>query len=384
VTSNPDWIPVLMASGPAVLRMAWDIRLAGAWKRRSQPPVHRIRDADLSTALILCVHNDLEALCSIWPLWREQRFPEDWDVQWIVVDDGSTDGTKAWLEARIREGAPDLTVVQHAKHGPGKKGALAAGIEASRHDRLVLTDADCLPGPEWAFNMAQRLGDDGAAPHVLLGFSLPQGGPALPAFDALRVAWQYGCLATMGRAYMGVGRNMAYRKSDWVRLGGFVGHSDLAGGDDDLFVQDAVRSGLNCLPFLAPTPSAACPTQPADSLSDGAHRKRRHLTTAPRYGARSRLTLAADAALDPAVAIMAVGCGLLHIGGWIPLVAAGLALTVRSATLSSFARDLDLPYSTGIRALWLGPLRWGFLAVATLSNLTSSPTWTQRAPTRRS
>lgn len=319
-------------------------------------------------------------------MWRSQRFPENWTVQWIVVNDGSTDGTKKWLDAKVPSGDPSLTVVHHRKVRSGKKDALALGIKTARHDRLVLTDADCLPGPEWAYPMAKKLGAKGESPHVLLGFSLPENGPNLMAFDALRIAWQYGSQAAMGQAYMGVGRNLAYRKSDWLRIGGFGDHEDLAGGDDDLFIQSAMGQGLHGVPVVSTSRETSCPTRPADSLTDAIYRKRRHISTAPRYNSQSRLMLAADATLDPLVVTMAaIGFGgLLHNEGWIPVLSAGLAMTVRSATLSMFARDLSLPRSAGTRAIWLGPLRWGILFGATLSNFTTSPKWTQRAPTKRS
>ncbi|MEC8759418.1 MAG: glycosyltransferase [Bacteroidota bacterium] len=386
MTTSPDWIPALTASLPALLRMGWDLRLLSAWRRRPRPEGTLPPAGDRSASLILSVHDDLEALRRIWPMWRGQRFPDGWDVQWIVVDDGSTDGTADWLQDRLQQEDDELTVVHHAKERPGKQEALGAGIAAARHDRLVLTDADCLPGPAWAHSLASRLGGPDTPPHVLLGFSLPEGGPAWPQFDALRVAWQYGSLAAAGAPYMGVGRNLAYRKSDWMRIGGFGHHLDLASGDDDLFVQDAAGAGLACWPVAASGANAACPTQPASSSRDAFRRKTRHLTTAPHYRRRVRWTLATDALLDPLVAAIAVAgaAGLVHIGGWIPLVAAGLALTVRSATLSSFARDLDHPGSIALRAFGLGPLRWALLGLATLSTFTSSPTWTQRAPTNRS
>lgn len=385
MSPSTDWIPALLVSVPALLRMAWDLKLGTAWRRRPIPTEVGGAPEDRCATLVLCTHNDLDALRSIWPLWRGQRFPEGWQVQWVVVNDGSTDGTRTWLEDRLAASAQGLTVVHHDKHTAGKKAALAAGILAAEHDRLILTDADCLPGPDWAATMAAGLGTADVPPQILIGFSLPAGGPAMLAFDALRVAWQYGSEAAAGRPYMGVGRNLAYRKSDWLRVGGFGTHADLASGDDDLFVQDAIRLGVSCAPLSVPL-EATCPTRPALSLADGLRRKRRHLTTAPRYGAGHRRRLLADAVLDPAVAAAAlIGAGgLLHSGGWIPAVAAGVALTVRAATLSSFARDLHQPRFAGIRALWLGPVRWGLLGLATLSNFTSSPTWTQRAPTNRS
>ena len=390
MTPPSDWILTVFACIPALLRMAWDLRLHAAWRTRQRPEAttegQHGKAVDRSASLILCVHNDLEALQGLWPLWRQQWFPEGWEIEWVVVDDGSEDGTREWLQGQMEASGPHLTVIHHDKRHAGKKAALTAGITSARHDRLVLTDADCRPGRNWAWSMASRLGAGTGPPHVLVGFSLPHGGPAWAAFDALRVAWQYGGQAAAGAAYMGVGRNLAYRKSDWLAVGGFSRHADVTSGDDDLFVQDALRHGLKCAPVAPRGPDADCPTLPAASSLDAWRRKARHLSTARRYARPSLTTLAADAALDPLVALMgaAGGAGLLHIGGWIPLMAAGLALTVRSATLSSFARDLNQPLSVGIRAFWLGPVRWGLLGVATLSSFTSSPTWTQRAPTKRS
>ena len=388
MTPLSDWTLALLACTPALLRVVWDLRLLAAWQTMGRPA--STEDAgeqvDRSASLIVCVHNDLEALQNLWPHWRGQRFPEGWDVEWVVVNDGSQDGTREWLQSQLERADSGLTVIHHDKRTPGKKAALSAGIHAARHDRLVLTDADCMPGRDWAWSMAARLSAPAAPPRVLLGFSLPQGGPAWAAFDALRVAWQYGSQAAAGTAYMGVGRNLAYRKTDWLHAGGFSGHLDIASGDDDLFVQDANRQGMACIPVAPQHRDQDCPTLPATSSFDAWRRKVRHLSTARRYARPSLTPLIADAALDPLVALLAFagGAGLLHIGGWIPLVAAGLALTVRTATLSSFARDLNQPFSAGIRAFWLGPLRWGLLGMATLTTFTSSPTWTQRAPTRRS
>ena len=385
MTPSTDWILGLLACLPALLRVMWDLNLSAAWRRRPVPTSGGGPTEDLCATLVLCTHNDLDALRSIWPLWRGQRFPKGWQVQWVVVNDGSTDGTREWLEDRLANRGECLTVVHHDKQTAGKKAALAAGILAADHDRLILTDADCIPGPDWAATMAAGLGPPNGHPQILLGFSLPTGGPAVLAFDALRVAWQYGGEAAAGRPYMGVGRNLAYRKSNWLQVGGFEQHAHLASGDDDLFIQHAIRSGATCIPVSA-TLEASCPTRATVSLLDGLRRKRRHLTTAPRYGAGHRRRLLADAALDPAVAAAALAGagGLLHSAGWIPALAAGVSLTVRAATLSSFARDLHQPRFAGIRALWLGPVRWGLLGLATLSNFTSSPTWTQRAPTNRS
>lgn len=377
------------AALPGVARAMWDLR----WMRALQ---HHRNTADAvpdvpgnpGCTLILCSHNDLESLQSIWPDWRGQKFPVHWEVEWLVVDDGSMDGTVAWLEGQAASDER-LTLIRHSKKRPGKKEALASGIEAARYDRLVLTDADCRPAPEWAHAMARSLGprDSVAAPEVVLGTSLPDGGPALLRFDALRVAFQYAGEAAAGRPYMGVGRNIAYRRSAWRQVGGFDRHLQIASGDDDLFVQDAVAHGLAVALAPAPAPEESNSTLAARGIGDGWMRKRRHLGTAAMYGLRDRLKLTADAAIDPLVVVGAVmgASGLLHKGGWIPVAAMMLAFLVRAITLSSFSRvwGNDGLYPFGM-AFW-GPIRWIFIASATLVNaFTSSPKWTQRAPTSRS
>ena len=376
----------ILAGIPALARIIWDLHLWTSWRNRRLPVEETQLPLDPSVSLILCVHNDLAALQRIWPKWRGQVFPKGWTVEWMIVDDGSTDGTGDWLKSQGQKDPKSLTVMHHTKTSPGKKGALAAGIRAAKHETLVLTDADCLPEPHWAFSMASALTNTSFPTDVALGFSLPKGGPDLLQFDALRVAWHYGTEAAKGQAYMGVGRNLAYRKSDWIRLGGFTAHSDLASGDDDLFVQSARRDGLSIRPLPPRQSSMANPTAAAKGIADGFRRKRRHLTTANRYSNRDTLKLALDAVLDPMAAMGATAgaFGLLHNAGWIPLVAIGLAVVARAVTLSSFAKDLGHPAKNGLSAIWLGPIRWGFLAVATLSNFTSSPKWTQRALTNRS
>ena len=377
------------AGAPGIFRALWDVRWHRALASAARKDTAEEGGAqDPAATLILCVHNDLPALQNIWPHWIAQEFPTAWQVEWLVVDDGSTDGTRQWLEDRQKE-HPSLSVVLHEKCTPGKKEALTAGIEAARYDRLVLTDADCLPHPEWAHHMARSLGaaQDANGRNVVLGVSLHDGGPALPQFDALRVAFQYMGEAAAGRPYMGVGRNLAYRKSLWEKLGGFRAHLDLIGGDDDLFVQEAVRAGYRVHPVSRPPKECQTYTLPASSALDGWRRKRRHLSTAPRYGWADRLRLGLDALLDPMVLTAAVlgMCGLMHTLGWIPVVALALAIAVRSITLSMFSREWGLRDFPAWKCAVFGPIRWMSLASATLTNaFTSSPTWTQRAPTSRS
>jgi glycosyltransferase involved in cell wall biosynthesis len=59
----------------------------------------------------------------------------------VIVDDGSTDGTRAILNRLRAENAPDLRIIYHEKNG-GKGAALRTGFKESTGDILVIQDAD--------------------------------------------------------------------------------------------------------------------------------------------------------------------------------------------------------------------------------------------------
>lgn len=61
----------------------------------------------------------------------------------LVIDDGSTDGTREWLSKAISEGSfpYELRMIQHASN-KGKGGALRTGFTAASGDIIIVQDAD--------------------------------------------------------------------------------------------------------------------------------------------------------------------------------------------------------------------------------------------------
>jgi cellulose synthase/poly-beta-1,6-N-acetylglucosamine synthase-like glycosyltransferase/peptidoglycan/xylan/chitin deacetylase (PgdA/CDA1 family) len=78
----------------------------------------------------------------------------DGDLEVIVVDDGSTDGT-ADIVGRL--GLPDVRVI--SQPNAGKPAALNRGIAEARHDVLVLVDGDTVFQPDTLTRLAGRLAD---------------------------------------------------------------------------------------------------------------------------------------------------------------------------------------------------------------------------------
>jgi glycosyltransferase involved in cell wall biosynthesis len=189
-------------------------------------------------SIVVCAHNELENLKELVPLLLAQDHPR---FEVIVVDDRSSDGTYDYLTLqKIANPLLRICVIdQTPDNFDGKKYALTLGIKAAKYDQVLLTDADCRPASDsWARAMSNSFDAD---TQVVLGYSHYEksaGGllDMLIGFETLLTGVQYISSALTFRPYMGVGRNLAYRKSFFLAKKGFHGFMDRVGGDDDLFI----------------------------------------------------------------------------------------------------------------------------------------------------
>lgn len=242
-------------------------------------------------SVIVCFRNEAFGLTKYQSWIAEQDYP---NYELVAVDDHSTDGSTAIIAALAAKHPKVRLVTPPYPTRPGKKDALTFGIQQAQHDILLLIDADCVPeSPDWIRRMTAPLA---ANPNleVVLGVSPYDNSNNVgnhsnsatslvnlfQQFETLYTAFQYLGLARLGRPYMGVGRNLAYRKSFFQRAGGLEQHAHLAGGDDDLLLSH------NAQPERTTTvthPNARTISAPAKSWSDYWQRKRRHVGVGVHY-----------------------------------------------------------------------------------------------------
>lgn len=232
----------------------------------------------VSVSVILCARNEAENLRRHLPEILSQRFDAEWEL--LVVDDASEDETADVLANFKRQYPYRLQVLRmEAKTSLGKKEALSTGIEKAKFDHLLLTDADCVPGsPFWLEQMSAKLCHK-AGTEIVLGYG-PLRGRAFFRYEAAFTAAQYFGFALIGMPYMGVGRNLAFKREVYDRVGGFSAHSDLASGDDDLLVNQ-VANARNTAICMRPE-TFVYSTAPPD-LGAWLQQKRRHLSAGPHY-----------------------------------------------------------------------------------------------------
>lgn len=100
-------------------------------------------------------HNRIEACLRAVSDWRRSR-PGGWDWEVILVDDGSTDGTRGVAERVARDAGLPLQVLWHERNR-GKGAAIRTGVMAASGDPILISDVDLsTPLSEWV-KLAERL-----------------------------------------------------------------------------------------------------------------------------------------------------------------------------------------------------------------------------------
>ena len=251
-----------------------------------------IRTKKEPVSIIICARNAAENLRNFLPGVLEQDYP---DYEVIVVNDCSEDHSNEILQ-KFQEQYRHLKI-SNVNNDPQfthyKKFAQFIGIKAAKNDILLFTEADCQPeSDKWLEGMTSHFDDK-------INFVLGYGGYLKEKgllnkyirYDSMTIAMQYLGMAVRGLPYMGVGRNLSYRRSVFFSNKGYGAHNHLISGDDDLFV-NTNASGINtCVEFRNGTHTRAVPYS---GFKEWILQKKKHQVTAPYYKFRDKLLLRAE------------------------------------------------------------------------------------------
>ena len=300
----------------------------------------------MGVTVVVCAHNEHDNLLALLPLLTAQTYPL---YEVLVMDDRSTDLSDVLLEEMVHL-LPNLRYIRidiEPDHVTPKKYALTIALKKALYPTVLLTDADCRPASDaWLTGMVEPLQEKRT--EIVLGVSPYERRPGFLNFlirsETLFTAVQYLSLALAGRAYMGVGRNLLYRREVFFRHKGFYSHMRVWGGDDDLFVNEAATA-QNVAVSLHPDTFTT--SAPKETWADWQRQKQRHLGVGKRYKTADKIQLGIITAS--------------HVLTWVLGLAVGiyvtyLALSGQKTTLL----DPVLLGATGLFILRIG-LFWGII-----------------------
>jgi len=241
-------------------------------------------------SVVMSARDEYHHLVHSLPKILNQDYPQ---FEVVIVNHTSTDETASLLK-ELTPRYSHLKVVnieQELNFFKGKKFPLSIGIKSAQNELLLLTDADCTPSSDqWIKQMVQSYDDK---TDIVLGY-----GPYLKLkgmlnyiirYDTMMVAMQYLSFALAGIPYMGVGRNLSYRKSVFIKNKGFTSHYRIASGDDDLFINQVAKRKNTKIEI---DPDSFMYSAPKTSFKNYFRQKRRHLTTGKYYKTRFKWLLA--------------------------------------------------------------------------------------------
>ncbi len=273
--------------GATLLQIAyWVFLFARLLKEKNEPK--NTKNAVLPISVVICARNEANNLSQNLPHILNQNYLS---LEILVVNDQSEDNSEG-IVLEYQKKYSYLRIINnlYIKKYKGKKEALALGLRSAKHDIVAVTDADCAPiSTEWLAIMAAKLDKN---KEIVLGYGPYRARKSrlnqFIRFETAMTAIQYFSYALAGIPYMGVGRNMLYRKALFAKANGFASHEHIASGDDDLFIREVATSN-NVAISLDPNSFIYSEAEP--NLHTFFRQKMRHLSTGIHYQWHHKLLL---------------------------------------------------------------------------------------------
>ena len=228
-------------------------------------------------SVIITARNEAENLQNNLPFILNQDYP---NFQVIVVNNSSTDNTDDVLN-RLQHIHPNLYVTfipKDSKTINAKKLALTLGIKAAKHDILLFTEPDSKPLSEkWVYQYAKtfKKGID-----IVLGCCQMEINKSFfkkyIQYDNLFIGIKYISMGLAKRPYMGIGRNMAFKKKLFFENKGFSSVLNIEDGEDDVFIN---RIATKENTAILASPESMVVSNVVDGLSTWKNIKTKYLTS---------------------------------------------------------------------------------------------------------
>ncbi len=261
-----------------------------AFKRKKRALAVEKTESELpAVSIVIATKNEQNFLKDNLGLFLEQDYPE---FEVIVVNDASNDETEYILKAfsKLYPNLKVVNIVENVNKFRGRKFPIALGIKSAKYENLIISGADCTPKDfSWLRAMAYRFENK---TELLLGYVSYKKTKGLRnlifQYDNATETMNSLGWALCGLPYRGNGKNIAYRKETFFRVGGFTKHYNLTLGEDDIFVSQ-IADSKNTAVVLQP--ESFIYAQPKRTYKEWKTEKKMRLSTKTYYKPSVRFLL---------------------------------------------------------------------------------------------
>ncbi|QQS37359.1 MAG: glycosyltransferase [Ignavibacteriales bacterium] len=319
--------------------------------RRNELPSPQAENKIPGVSIVVAAKNEQDNIARLLESIKNCKYPyENFEI--IIVDDRSQDDTTEIINSLKGNHSNLKVVTAKDKPYPGKKGALALGIQYSKYDFILITDADCVVSEKWIETFANKFlsGFDfvfGAAPltnnldelnyfsekndnsrqrflsrGLLRNDSLKshiqddchfdqrekshsfieskssnasqltkQGNfiSKISSFENLRSSILTFTAAKLGMPYSAAARSFGFKKSSFEKVKGYANTTETLSGDDDLLLREAVKAKMKIDCIIEP--DAFVYSETKKTFREYLFQKSRHTKTSLHYLFKSQLVL---------------------------------------------------------------------------------------------
>jgi cellulose synthase/poly-beta-1,6-N-acetylglucosamine synthase-like glycosyltransferase len=254
-----------------------------------QKPETTNRNERLKISVLVAAKNEESNLQLLIDSLQNQNYSKD-NYEVILIDDNSTDSTYN-CALKLTHSFSNWSIIKaDNKKYKGKRGVLQIGIEASKFDYLLITDADCQADPDFIKSFSNKFSENfdfifGVAPFIQNNSFINN----IACFDNLWVHILTFSFANIGLPYSAAARSFGFNKESFYKIEGFKNTTKTISGDDDLLLGEAVKNKLRIGTII--NHRAFVYTKPKETLSGFIKQKSRHTSTSNYYSAKVKLVL---------------------------------------------------------------------------------------------
>ena len=263
-------IPLLIVFGTlyltVVVLLVAGVALAGR-RDRPDPAVRPF------VSVVIPARNEEATIEACLESVRDQSYPSNL-FEVVLVDDNSTDRSGA-IAADQASKVLNMRVIvpRESSHLTGRSNALAQGIDVSRGEVIMMTDADCVVPPTWVEHTARRF-REGVG--VVGGMTVQRSTSALDGMQSLDWTFLLGiATATVGlRLPLSIiGNNFSISRKAYDDVGGFRSIKNSVTEDFQLF-KSVVNTGRWAYAFML-DPATTNVTRPCPTVVEIIEQKHR-------------------------------------------------------------------------------------------------------------